>query len=113
MEINTVVVGERLKNIRVDLGMTQSHVANDLNINQSMVSKIENGQVVHSDTLLAMLVYYGQVANISFLLSEEFSLANRDILYNKNKILASVAKEKLKLLREEFDKSVDDILEFL
>ena len=38
------ILGQRLRAIRKDLGMTQVNVAKELGVAQSLVSKVEQGQ---------------------------------------------------------------------
>ena len=37
------ILGQRLREIRKDLGMTQTNIAQELGVAQSMVSKVEKG----------------------------------------------------------------------
>ena len=52
------ILGQRLRAIRKDLGMTQVNVAKDLGVAQSLVSKVEQGQPVLSPVFMGTVLLY-------------------------------------------------------
>ena len=105
--IDVITLGKRLRDIRIRCGITQKEVAAELKVTQSAVSKVECGGVVVSPILLKFLSYYMTQVNIDVLLSDEWELiGDDDRLFNKNVEINSVAAEKVKMLREDIDKSL-------
>lgn len=44
MNSNLIKIGENIKELREKSDLTQKHIANFLNVDQSLISKIENGE---------------------------------------------------------------------
>lgn len=55
-------LGEKVKNIRLNAGLTQSDVANELNVTPGFISNIENGRTTMS---LRLLIYYAKITDTS------------------------------------------------
>ncbi len=51
------IVGENIKKLREEMGLTQVNIANFLNVDQSMISKIEKGERSLSVDMLEKLSY--------------------------------------------------------
>lgn len=68
-------VGERLKNVRHYLRMTQRQVAEETNTSVLTVSKVENGNAVSSNSFIRLMCFYAQYISVDCLLAKEFSIA--------------------------------------
>ena len=54
--------GEQIKNYRINLGMTQSQVAKELDVTPGYISNVENGRTAMS---LKILIYYAKLMGIT------------------------------------------------
>ena len=54
--------GEQIKNYRINLGMTQSQVAKELDVTPGYISNVENGRTSMS---LRILIYYAKLMGIT------------------------------------------------
>ncbi|SDA55500.1 Helix-turn-helix domain-containing protein [Butyrivibrio sp. INlla18] len=54
--------GERIKEYRISLGMTQGQVAKELEVTPGYISNVENGRTAMS---LRLLTYYAKLMNVS------------------------------------------------
>lgn len=71
-------VGERLKNVRHYLRMTQRQVAEETNTSVLTVSKVENGNAVRSNSFIRLMCFYAQYISVDCLLAKDFSVANAE-----------------------------------
>ena len=67
-KVSIAEIGPRLKLIRQELGITQKQLAQDLDMNQAILSKFENGGMVYASVLLDVLCYFRDRININYLL---------------------------------------------
>jgi len=67
-KVTIAEIGPRLKLIRQELGITQKQLAQDLDMNQAILSKFENGGMVYASVLLDVLCYFRDRININYLL---------------------------------------------
>jgi transcriptional regulator with XRE-family HTH domain len=110
-------LGIRLAATRKKLGLRQTEVAIELGTTQLMVSKVERGENVVSSFLLRLLLFYSQSVSLDYLFGRDFN-ANDEALLQKSFPMATIAKEKLTLLREQIaqemarqEKLIDDQLQ--
>ncbi len=54
--------GEQIKSYRINLGMTQSQVATELDVTPGYISNVENGRTAMS---LRLLIYYSKLMGIT------------------------------------------------
>lgn len=53
----TKTIGKSIRSLRIAMGLNQAHLAEFLNVDQSLVSKIENGERCLSSDMLEKLSY--------------------------------------------------------
>ena len=118
-EITIAELGPRLKLVRQELGVTQRDLAQDLNINQAIISKFENGGMVYASVLLSILCFFRGQININYLLQpgDEYDLneersrfhndAQRDIVIHARE---KIARDKIRKMLEQTAKECDDAL---
>ena len=53
-----VTIGNRLKQIRKFLHLTQNEVAHSVHVSQAAISRIEHGEEVYASVFLALINYY-------------------------------------------------------
>ena len=118
-EITIAELGPRLKLVRQELGVTQRDLAQDLNINQAIISKFENGGMVYASVLLSILCFFRGQININYLLQpgDEYDLneersrfhndEQRDIVIHARE---KIARDKIRKMLEQTAKECDDAL---
>ena len=107
-------LGKRLRYIRDRLDITQKEVAQELGITQVSVAGVAKGEDgVASSTLFSLLLFYSKWVSIDHLLSDQFSEADEERIFNKHFEMHSVAREKLRMLREQVDRVLDDAIEMI
>ena len=81
--------GEKIKEYRLKLGMTQNHVASELGVTPGFISNVENGRTAMS---LRLLTYYSKLMGITL----DELVGNIDPIYKESSIdnaLFSMIKE--------------------
>ena len=101
-------LGNRLKNVRRYLMMTQQEVAEQTDISVITISKIEHDKVVNSDSFLRLLLFYSNYISAVFLFAKDFNVADADN-YTKSFSLNTIVKAKIEVIREEFEKELSKL----
>ena len=70
-EINFDRISKKIKQIRLQKGLTQEYIANQANVNTSHISNIENGRVKISLSTL-ILVCNALEVTLDYILSDEY-----------------------------------------
>lgn len=110
MEITLKLLGGRLKEMRKALDMLQDDVAKHLDVNQNAISRIENGAGGGINVLLKLLNFYSDFFVVEHILFPKFEVISRSDTVAP---LQSVAIERLKLWKKEFNEEIDQILYLL
>ncbi len=82
--ISPELLGERLKKVRLHLGINQVELAEKLKTTQSALSRIERGQGGTSTLLTALFCFYSQFIYINSLFLENFHLINIEQVSKSN-----------------------------
>ena len=53
--MDSIILGERLRQIRLMLGLTQKELAEATHLTQPVMSRLENGEEVYASVLLSVL----------------------------------------------------------
>lgn len=101
-------LGNRLKNVRRYLMMTQQDVAEQTDVSVITISKIEHDKVVNSDSFLRLLLFYSNYISADFLFAKDFNVADADN-YTKSFSLNTIVKAKIEVIREEFEKELSKL----
>lgn len=101
-------LGNRLKNVRRYLMMTQQEIAEQTDISVITISKIEHDKVVNSDSFLRLLLFYSNYISADFLFAKDFNVADADN-YTKSFSLNTIVKAKIEVIREEFEKELSKL----
>lgn len=110
---HVIQLGERLRAIRTDLGMTQNALAKELGIPQTMVSKVERGDAVLSTTLMMVLCYYSGKINLNYLFDDNFDITNKDAIYNIHYSLNTIVKAKLTMMQDQYNRDIENVMQLL
>lgn len=82
--IDSRILGKRLKQVRLCLGITQKELAASTKLTQPAISRLENGEEVYASVLLAVLYFYHGKICLDNLFSNEFSADKEHILYRRD-----------------------------
>lgn len=72
--IDLKVLGDRLRQIRKQMGLTQKQLAENAHTAQSAISRLENGDEVNASMLMAVLLYYGQTFSLDYIFTKDFDI---------------------------------------
>lgn len=113
-------LGNRLKEIRRYLGLSQIELAEKLDCNQVVISKLEVGKG-SIKSLISLLTFYSQYIYINYIFNEKFYLVSTDdkdiSKSNLDSIISSIVKDSMNQydkdtkeardkLKQELDKAV-------
>ena len=93
------ILGQRLRAIRKDLGMTQVNVA--------------QGQPVLSPVVIGYIFLFADRININYLMGERFDINDKDALYDVNFSINSIIRAKMETLQQGINNELDSIKELL
>jgi transcriptional regulator with XRE-family HTH domain len=71
-EMESKILGERLKQVRRLLGLTQKDLSTATQLSQTSISRLENGDEVYASVLLSVLCYYQKRVSLDYMLSQDF-----------------------------------------
>ena len=71
--IDSQILGDRLKQIRSLMGITQKQLAVFTGMTQSAISRLEKGEEVYASVLMSVLHYYHGKVSLDNLFASEFS----------------------------------------
>lgn len=74
-------LGERLRKIRKQLGITQLQLAEATKLTQPAISRLENGEEIYASGILAVFEFYRDKVSLDHLLDPELSEDNHDLLF--------------------------------
>ena len=75
--VNLIEIGNRLKEVRRYLGLSQIELAEKLDCNQVVISKLEVGKG-SIKSLISLLTFYSQYIYINYIFNEKFYLVSTD-----------------------------------
>ena len=96
------ILGERLRQIRKRLGITQKQLAEATNLTQSVMSRLENGEEIYASALLTILYYYQGKISLDYLFSPDFDAES-------DRLLSSFKEGELQSFRHQIDIIADII----
>ena len=92
--MDSKILGERLRQIRHILGMTQKELAWATHLSQPVLSRLENGEEVYASVLLSVLYYYQGKISLDRLFSPDFVASKEKLLYtNREDILQKLVRQ--------------------
>ena len=75
------ILGERLRQIRLMMGLTQKELAAATYLAQPVISRLENGEEVYASVLLSVLFYYQGKISLDRLFSPDFVASKEQLVY--------------------------------
>lgn len=106
------IIGKRLKEVRKYFDKTQKEIADTLEMDQNVISRIESGKNVSGNAWLTLLHYYSKFIRIDALFSDNF-----DLLINNSKDLIkpfhveSIFLDKMEIIINQLDSASKQLKE--
>lgn len=85
--MNSKILGERLRQIRLMMGLTQQELATATSLTQPVISRVENGEEVYASALLSILYYYQGKISLDCLFASNFIATKEKLLYTSRENL--------------------------
>ena len=104
------LLGERLRQVRKHLGITQKQLAVETHLSQSTISRLENGEEVYSSVITTILHYYQQRISIDYLFSKDFDVKSENLNYYIRDNLRNLIVRHLSIMAEAIDVACDTSL---
>lgn len=74
------ILGQRFRQIRKRLGITQKQLAEATNLTQSAMSRMEKGEEIYASALLSIIFYYQGKIDLNYLFAPEFDAESGRLL---------------------------------
>lgn len=108
--MDSIILGERLRQIRLMLGLTQKELAEATHLTQPVMSRLENGEEVYASVLLSVLYYYQGKISLDRLFAPDFIVAKEKLVYaNREEMLHKVVRQ-LNLIADTIDEAKETSL---
>lgn len=92
--MDSKILGERLRQVRLMIGLTQKELAEATHLSQPVLSRLENGEEVYASVLLSVLYYYQGKISLDRLFSPDFVASKEKLLYtNREDILQKLVRQ--------------------
>lgn len=98
-------LGERLRKIRKQLGITQLQLAEATKLTQPAISRLENGEEIYASAMLAVLEFYRYKVSLDYLFDPELGEDNQDLLYCSRYEIRQRIQSKLAVIVQEMDET--------
>lgn len=70
--IDLKILGERLRQLRKQDGLTQSELATAVRTSQTAISRLENGDEIYASVLISIFHYYQERYSLDYLFTDNF-----------------------------------------
>lgn len=94
------ILGERLRQIRLMLGLTQKELAVATHLTQPVLSRLENGEEVYASVLLSVLYYYQGKISLDRLFAPDIIVAKEKLVYASREEMFQKLVRQLDLIAE-------------
>lgn len=98
--MDSMILGERLRQIRLMLGMTQKELAWATHLSQPVLSRLENGEEVYASVLLSVLYYYQGKISLDRLFSPDFVASKEQLVYSSREEMLQKLVRQLDLIAD-------------
>lgn len=94
------MLGERFRQVRKRLGLTQLQLAEATHLTQSVISRLENGEEIYASAMMSILYYYQGKVCLDYLFSPDFNIES-------GRLIVSNQEDGLLLIRKQLDVIAD------
>ncbi|MDH6358918.1 helix-turn-helix transcriptional regulator [Parabacteroides sp. PF5-9] len=113
--------GERLKKVRMYLGLTQEQLANKLTEEeqiklahaQNAISRLETGKGGDVGFLMNLLNFYSKFIYIDSLFINDFEIVGKESNTLKSGYIGGIAKAKIEMMKNMLDIHIKEIIDIL
>ena len=98
--MDSKILGERLRQIRLMLGLSQKELAIATNLAQPVISRLENGEEVYASVLMSILFYYQGKISLDSLFAQDFIAVKEKLLYTSREDLLQKLVRQLDLVAD-------------
>ena len=98
-------IGNRLRQIRQFLKLTQNEVAHSTNASQAAISRIEHGEEVYASVFISIITFYSTLVNIGNIFSPEFDLSDSMLTTSENDSFKKKVTRKIDTIKDELSEA--------
>lgn len=109
IQITRQALGERLKDVRKFLGLTQGELAEKMEVSQITVSRVERGIEVGVENTLSFIVFYAKLINIETIFEDLYDPSS---IMRKDTVANSIVAEKLRRIAEDLNREEQKFINF-
>ena len=98
-------VGNRLRQIRHFLKLTQNEVAQSTKTSQAAISRLEHGEEVYASVFISIIKYYSTHIDIGCIFNPNFKISPDLLLSSQDKSFKKILSRKIDAIKEELDEA--------
>ena len=98
-------VGNRLRQIRHFLKLTQNEVAQSTKTSQAAISRLEHGEEVYASVFISIIKYYSTHIDIGCIFNPNFEISSDLLLSSQDKTFKKILSRKIDAIKEELDEA--------
>ena len=98
-------VGNRLRQIRHFLKLTQNEVAQSTKTSQAAISRLEHGEEVYASVFISIIKYYSTHIDIGCIFNPNFEISPDLLLSSQDKSFKKILSRKIDAIKEELDEA--------
>lgn len=98
-------VGNRLRQIRHFLKLTQNEVAQSTKISQAAISRLEHGEEVYASVFISIIKYYSTHIDIGCIFNPNFEISPDLLLSSQDNSFKKIVSRKIDAIKEELDEA--------
>ena len=98
--MDSKILGKRLRQIRLMMGLTQKELATATYLAQPVISRLENGEEVYASVLLSVLYYYQGKVSLDRLFAPDFVASKEKLLYTSREEMLQKLVRQLNLIAD-------------
>lgn len=99
------IVGNRLRQIRHFLKLTQNEVAQSTKTSQAAISRLEHGEEVYASVFISIIKYYSTHIDIGCIFNPNFKISPDLLLSSQDKSFKKILSRKIDAIKEELDEA--------
>ncbi len=99
------IIGNRLKQIRHFLQLTQNEVAKSTKVSQAAISRIEHGEEVYASVFISIIKFYSTHIDIGCIFSPNFEISPDLLLSSQDKSFKKTISRKLDAIKDELNET--------
>ncbi len=109
IQITRQALGERLRDVRKFLGLTQGELAEKMELSQITVSRVERGMEVGVENTLSFIAFYAKLINIETIFEDLYDPSS---IMRKDTVANSIVAEKLRRIVEDLNREEQKFVDF-